>query len=183
MTKNEVLLQYAKECTTDFHDQCNHRRQCYRDWLVQVALHYNPKIIVEIGINAADTTNLLQVASRNFQGVVYGVDCNKRFAGEPEFIFIHGDSHAVGTAEQVPDGIELLFIDGDHTYDSIQRDWELYVPKVVKGGIVVIDDCNSECEPDVGRWLHDMQIPVTYGNALHQEQGTEKPGLCWWVKE
>ena len=34
----------------------------------------------------------------------------------------------------------LLFIDGDHRYESVLTDWLLYSPLVKKGGIVVFHD-------------------------------------------
>lgn len=36
--------------------------------------------------------------------------------------------------------IDLLFIDGDHTYEGVKRDWELFVPFVRPFGIVVFHD-------------------------------------------
>lgn len=36
--------------------------------------------------------------------------------------------------------IDLLFIDGDHAYESVKRDFELYTPLVRPGGIVALHD-------------------------------------------
>lgn len=38
--------------------------------------------------------------------------------------------------------IDFLFIDGCHSQIASCRDVELYVPKVVAGGIVIMDDCD-----------------------------------------
>ena len=38
------------------------------------------------------------------------------------------------------DGIDLLFIDGDHTYNGVLGDFELYFPLVNKGGYIIFDD-------------------------------------------
>jgi len=38
--------------------------------------------------------------------------------------------------------IDLLFIDGDHTYKGVKSDWEMYSPLVRKGGIVGFHDIN-----------------------------------------
>ena len=45
--------------------------------------------------------------------------------------------------------IELLFIDGAHTYDLVLADWDLWVPKVVDGGVVAMHDTTGF--PDVRR--------------------------------
>jgi predicted O-methyltransferase YrrM len=36
--------------------------------------------------------------------------------------------------------IGLLFIDGDHTYPGVKKDAELWLPKLLVGGLVVFDD-------------------------------------------
>jgi predicted O-methyltransferase YrrM len=36
--------------------------------------------------------------------------------------------------------IDLLFIDGDHTYKGVKKDFEMYAPLVKKGGIIAFHD-------------------------------------------
>lgn len=36
--------------------------------------------------------------------------------------------------------IDLIFIDGDHSYEGVKRDWELFMPHVKPFGIVVFHD-------------------------------------------
>jgi len=55
------------------------------------------------------------------------------------------DSHAETTVRMVRNSIgrlplDCLFIDGDHRYDGVKRDFELYSPLVRKGGFVVLHD-------------------------------------------
>lgn len=55
------------------------------------------------------------------------------------------DSHLEETRDRVSAHfkgqlIDVLFIDGDHTYDSVRRDYELYAPLVRDGGIVAFHD-------------------------------------------
>jgi predicted O-methyltransferase YrrM len=55
------------------------------------------------------------------------------------------DSHLEETRDRVAahfglEPLDLLFIDGDHTYDSVSRDYELYAPLVREGGIVAFHD-------------------------------------------
>ncbi len=38
------------------------------------------------------------------------------------------------------DGIRLLFIDGNHTYEAVKADIDAWFPRVVSGGVVVFDD-------------------------------------------
>lgn len=68
--------------------------------------------------------------------------------------YILGDSHSSRTLEQVSrsvpeEGLDLLFIDGDHTYNGIKQDFEMYKQFVKQGGAIVFHDLNNEHE-DVG---------------------------------
>jgi predicted O-methyltransferase YrrM len=46
--------------------------------------------------------------------------------------------------------IDLLFIDGDHAYASVRRDFELYVPLVRAGGLVALHDIVDGPDNTVG---------------------------------
>jgi len=69
------------------------------------------------------------------------------------------------TSQQAAQGwdrqIDLLFIDGDHTYEGVKRDWELFNPHVRPFGIVVFHDTAWElppfCDRDYAR--ADMGVP------------------------
>jgi predicted O-methyltransferase YrrM len=55
------------------------------------------------------------------------------------------DSHSDETATRVRDALherpaDLLFIDGDHTYDGARRDFELYEPLVDPSGLIAFHD-------------------------------------------
>ena len=43
-------------------------------------------------------------------------------------------------AEKIEDKIDFIFIDGDHSYEGIQKDWELYSAKMVVGGYMLLHD-------------------------------------------
>ena len=54
---------------------------------------------------------------------------------------IQGDSTAEETYEQVKDkDIDLLFIDGNHTYGYVKKDFERYSTLVKPGGFIILDD-------------------------------------------
>ena len=49
--------------------------------------------------------------------------------------------------------VDFLFIDGDHTYQGVKQDFQMYSPLVKKGGIVAVHDIvthdpASGCEVD-----------------------------------
>jgi predicted O-methyltransferase YrrM len=46
--------------------------------------------------------------------------------------------------------LDLLFIDGDHSYESVRRDYELYAPLVRNGGTIAFHDVVDGPESSVG---------------------------------
>lgn len=55
------------------------------------------------------------------------------------------DSHLERTRDRVAahfghQPLDILFIDGDHTYESVRRDYELYAPLVREDGIIAFHD-------------------------------------------
>ena len=46
--------------------------------------------------------------------------------------------------------IDFLFIDGDHGYEGVKQDWEMYRPLVKPGGVIVLHDVvYTALNPDV----------------------------------
>jgi cephalosporin hydroxylase len=62
---------------------------------------------------------------------------------------------SVDAAPAVPERIGVLVVDGAHHYDAVHSDLELYVPKVVPGGFVFIDDYGPYY-PDVIRAVDEF---------------------------
>ncbi|MBW2986398.1 class I SAM-dependent methyltransferase [Candidatus Woesearchaeota archaeon] len=62
----------------------------------------------------------------------------------------HKDSTKSGLIERLKDRkIDVLFIDGDHTYEGVKKDFELYAPLVAKGGVIIFHDiCKHATVPD-----------------------------------
>ena len=46
-------------------------------------------------------------------------------------------------AKEFKEPVELVFIDADHDYDMVKLDFELWYPKLVDGGIIVLHDTNN----------------------------------------
>ena len=83
---------------------------------------------------------------------------------------IRKDSHEMETLDKVkkilgPRSVDFLFIDGDHTYGGVKKDFELYAGLVRRGGIVALHDIvahppSSGCdvrsfwEENKGRYRH-----------------------------
>jgi predicted O-methyltransferase YrrM len=83
-----------------------------------------------------------------------------------------GDSHKpemLEALERVLDGrkIDLLMIDGDHTYEGVKQDWDTYSPLVKSGGIVIFHDIVEHF------WLPDCRVDKLW-NELKSQYETEE---------
>jgi cephalosporin hydroxylase len=138
--------------------------------LVDLLTPMPPRNLLEIGTATGGTLFVwCQVAAS--EGRIYSIDLPggewgdgypawkiplyKRFARPGQTVhLIRGDSHAEATLEELCrslDGqlIDFLFIDGDHSYESAKRDFEMYSPLVRKGGLVGFHDIvNKDCPVD-----------------------------------
>jgi predicted O-methyltransferase YrrM len=79
----------------------------------------------------------------------------RRFAGPKQTLhLLRGDSHNAAMLDEVKKmlpagGLDFLFIDGDHTFDGVRRDYEMYAPLVKPGGAIVFHDiCTHAPEYD-----------------------------------
>jgi predicted O-methyltransferase YrrM len=53
-------------------------------------------------------------------------------------------------SEEIPDDIDFMFVDGDHSIEGIKKDWELYAIKIKPDGFIA---------------LHDTSIPAHDGSV------------------
>lgn len=68
----------------------------------------------------------------------------REFSPSKKMDFVRADSHQSSTYDEVSDlvdgGIDFLFIDGDHTYEGVKQDFEMYSELVSEGGIIALHD-------------------------------------------
>lgn len=53
--------------------------------------------------------------------------------------------------------VGLLFIDGDHEYESVREDWNAWYPHLAPGAVVAFDDYQTPKNPGVGRFVKELQ--------------------------
>jgi len=90
------------------------------------------------------------------------------------------DSHAPRTVAHVRellDGkpLDVLFIDGDHTYDGVRQDFETYAPLVRPGGLIALHDIAPPAPgaPPSAAALQGGDVPAYWaqlrGRFAHEE--------------
>ncbi len=55
--------------------------------------------------------------------------------------------------------IDLIFIDGDHSYEGVKRDWEMFVPHVKPFGVVIFHDTIWDLPSYGAETRADMGVP------------------------
>jgi cephalosporin hydroxylase len=129
-----------------------------------------PRCIIEIGTARGGTLFLLtrvaaddclmisiDLLSSDFRGGYpeWKSPFYKSFAQEEQDLhLLRADSHDSATRKKVEDILEgrkadLLFIDGDHSYSGVKRDFEVYCPLVARGGMVAFHDI---ADPKEGKY-------------------------------
>lgn len=74
----------------------------------------------------------------------------------------------------IPDTIGVLVVDGNHVFEECEAELRLYVPKVVKGGWVFVDDDCPEYYPGVVR-------AITEFAEVHPEIDVQRcPSHAWF---
>jgi len=162
----------------------------------------NVQSFIEIGTYRGGT---LFVLSKMFHGKKISIDfpnpafgysdTNKDIRGyidvksrteafEKEFTDIHfvvADSHLQETSDEVKtllqgQKVDFLFIDGDHTYEGVKKDYEMYRALVREGGLIAfhdIKDClfhrKHHCRVDL--FWKELQGDKTEFLSEHEDRG------------
>jgi predicted O-methyltransferase YrrM len=87
-----------------------------------------------------------------------------------KIFIIRGNSHEEIILNKVKNilknkKLDFLFIDGDHSYEGVKRDFEIYGPLVRKGGIIAFHDIvlgSSACVGGVPRFWNKIKPNYTH---------------------
>ena len=69
--------------------------------------------------------------------------------------YIQGDSGRIEAWETLPDQVDVIFIDGDHSYGAVRRDFNLAM-KFCPHTIIIHDTASDAC-PDVVKYWHELK--------------------------
>lgn len=137
-----------------------------------------PRTVLEIGTAGGGTLFLLTRSARR-DATLISVDLPRGMFGggyplsrvplyrsfalpTQSLHLLRGDSHDAATRERVVTilagrPLDLLFIDGDHTYEGVRQDFEIYAPLVRDGGLIVLHDIVPGA-PGIGRWAPGHRV-------------------------
>ena len=123
------------------------------DSLLKILEDLSPRIVLEIGVFQGGMERVVydRCGGDLFVGIernsLDSVESKKNLHGVP-FVAVPFDSHEQSTLDKVKstlDGklVDFLFIDGDHTFKGVSKDFEMYAPLVREGGMIGFHDIND----------------------------------------
>lgn len=125
--------------------------------LARAVRAHSPETVVEIGSGAGGSLYVWCRVLPSMSGAV-SVDFKhpgrydrffERFAPSNSITCITGDSHSKRTFDRVRsqldgESVDFLYIDGDHSYDGVKRDFERYEPLLASDGIIGLHDISNQ---------------------------------------
>jgi predicted O-methyltransferase YrrM len=147
-----------------------------------------PDVCVEIGsARGKSTCHIGMALKENGHGKLYAIDPHRSTKwNDPysvdTFGIITQNLKNVGVVEQVEivrktsdcaaqnwsKKIDILFVDGDHSYEGVKSDWDLFSPHLREFGIVIFHDTLWDLRPDprnpgwtemgVPRFVNDLRL-------------------------
>lgn len=148
--------------------------------LAELVREHKPENVLEIGTLDGGTFYIwcryletaTQLTSLDLPGGEFGggydeqkIGIFEKFAPSKDLEFIRANSHKDSTFEEVNDRIngdvDFLFIDGDHTYEGVKADFEMYKELVADDGLIAFHDIvhhpNSEEVVENRRNIPDIE--------------------------
>ena len=164
---------------------------------LQVFKDKAPKTILEIGTASGGSLfSLCKLAPSDATLLSIDLPEGKFGGGYPEWktpiyrlfkkdnqkiYLLREDSHLEQTVKKVNDillgkKIDFLFIDGDHSYDGVKKDFEMYSSLVNKGGIIAFHDVAPNGLPEftggVPKFWKEIKNKYTYEEFIQDEKQT-----------
>lgn len=79
--------------------------------------------------------------------------------------FLQGYSHEM--EERLPAGVDFMFVDGDHSYEGIERDWAIVLRRLAPGGIICLHDTTR---PAVGDFPNHESVKFFEQHIRHHQE-------------
>ena len=146
--------------------------------LYEMVLESDPDLVLEIGVGtkAQSTRTIISALQENKKGKLISIDDSPGDRGINGGIaeywqLIPGDSHHERIYNQVKDKkFDILFIDGDHSYEGVKKDFEMYVPLVKDRGLILMHDITNAHEgvPKFWEEIKYPKIALEYGIVKRQ---------------
>ena len=147
----------------------------------------NRGILVEIGSYLGASSLVLSRANK--KNTLYCIDTwNNDAMSEGKWdtmnSFMHNTRHcknivplrmwSTEAINKIPEYFDMIFVDGDHSYDGVKKDIDLYFPRLKSGGIITMHDSG---------WAEGVQRVIKEDIRPNVSEEGELPNLYWGRKK
>ncbi|MGA9135610.1 MAG: class I SAM-dependent methyltransferase [Candidatus Sulfotelmatobacter sp.] len=128
--------------------------------------------VMEIGVRRGVSTSALLAGLEEHGGHLWSVDldsCPVVFSGHPQWTFFRADSikHAAALQALMPEAIDILLVDGDHSYEGALSDLLSFGPRTRR---ILVHDTDAPDFPGVRRAVEDFV--GRYGRTVTYHPGS-----------
>jgi predicted O-methyltransferase YrrM len=178
-----------QQITSEFLELANLVKDQQCKCLLEIGTYRGGTLFVFSQIAAANATIISVDMSMTAMGNLYRA-CQKpllrRFIRKGQVLFLlRKDSHRPETLAGIKEALQgkkldFLFIDGDHRYEGVRRDFEMYSPLVRSGGLLAFHDIAQSGELEVCKFWDEVKQKYTYKEIIHQSgKGAAGIGVLW----
>lgn len=145
--------------------------------LHDAVLRYPNAVVLELGTRSGNSTAAFLHACDEVDGRLWSVDIEPPavpgwWQETGRWAVILGDDLDPAVQAQLPEKVDVLFIDTSHAYGHTPTELRAYVPRVKPGGVVLLHDTELESPDD--KDANDPPYPVARAlDAYCAEAGIE----------
>ncbi len=165
-----IIREYLRRCE-EWSDIVDHLPRLHDEASIGDA------VVIELGVRSGNSTAAFLAAIETNGGFLHSVDirpCQLPWGTHPQWSFTVGDDLVL--ADDLPDDVDIVFIDTSHHYLQTLAELELFAPKVKPGGVVLLHDTELE-HPD-GAPASDPPYPVA---AALRQYAADTGATVEWV--
>jgi len=129
--KNQSPVGLGNEAPLNWHE----------DFIVELAKIIRPKVYLELGLYQCELFNRIIPFAGKLIGVDVALEAGKFMekSEKTEFVCMKTDEYAKQLKKK-PIKIDMLFIDANHSKESVLKDFQNYFPFVREQGIIILHD-------------------------------------------
>jgi hypothetical protein len=136
--------------------------QGHLEFMHETVLGFEKPVIIELGIQAGNSTSALLSAAERRGGIMYSCDIQTRaqlqerlehdrveWWDHPSWRVFCGDDLSDEALAWMPEQCDILFVDSDHSYEHVRDVLAAYMPRLRPSGTALFHDTQYQSPGDV----------------------------------